>query len=47
MRMRRPRRIFAQVLTTALCLEVLVGAVVVGLGASAWIFSTREYVMDQ
>jgi len=39
--------IFAQVLPTALCLEVLVGAVVVGLGASAWIFSTREYVMDQ
>jgi len=39
--------IFAQVLPTALCLEVLVGTVVVGLAASAWIFSTREYVMDQ
>ena len=39
--------IFAQVLPTALCLEVLAGTVVVGLAASAWIFSAREYVMDQ
>jgi ABC-2 type transport system permease protein len=39
--------LFVQVLPTALCLEVLAGAVVVCLAAAAWIFSTREYVMDQ
>jgi len=39
--------IFGQILPTALCLEVLAGAVLVCLAAAAWIFSTREYVMDQ
>ncbi len=39
--------IFGQVLPAALCLEVLVGTALVALAASAWIFSTREYVMDQ
>ncbi|PYQ25548.1 MAG: hypothetical protein DMF81_02010, partial [Acidobacteria bacterium] len=39
--------IFGQVLPSALCLEVLAAAVVVFLAAAAWIFSTREYVMEQ
>ena len=39
--------IFGQVLPAALCLEVLAGAVIVSLAAAAWIFSTRQYVMDQ
>jgi ABC-2 type transport system permease protein len=39
--------IFGQVLPAALCLEVLAGAIIVCLAAAAWIFSTREYVMDQ
>jgi ABC-2 type transport system permease protein len=39
--------IFGQVLPAALSLEVLAGAVLVFLAAAAWIFSTREYVMDQ
>ena len=39
--------VFGQVLPTALSLEVLAGAILVFLAASAWIFSTREYVMDQ
>jgi ABC-type transport system involved in multi-copper enzyme maturation permease subunit len=39
--------LFGQVLPAALCLEVLAGAVVICLAAAAWIFSTREYVMDQ
>jgi hypothetical protein len=30
-----------------LCLEVLGGIIVVGLVASAGIFSSREYVMEQ
>jgi ABC-type transport system involved in multi-copper enzyme maturation permease subunit len=39
--------IFAQVLPTALCLEALGGMIVVFLAAAAWIFSAREYVLDQ
>jgi ABC-2 type transport system permease protein len=39
--------IFAQVLPTALCLEVVGGMIVVFLAAAAWIFSAREYVLDQ
>src|SRR5262245_160529 len=39
--------IFGQVLPALLCLEVLAAVVVVCLAAAAWIFSTREYVMDQ
>ena len=39
--------IFGQVLPAALCLEALAGVVLVCLAAAAWIFSTREYVMDQ
>jgi ABC-2 type transport system permease protein len=39
--------LFGQVLPAALCLEVLAGAIIVCLAAAAWIFSTREYVMDQ
>ena len=31
----------------ALSLEVLAGMVVVFLGLAIWIFSTREYVMEQ
>ena len=38
---------FGEVLPTALCLEVLAGVVVAFLAAAAWIFSTREYVMEQ
>ena len=38
---------FGQVLPAALCLEVLAALVVVFLGLSVWIFSTREYVMEQ
>jgi ABC-type transport system involved in multi-copper enzyme maturation permease subunit len=38
---------FGQVLPAALCLEVLAAMVVVFLGGAAWIFSTREYVMEQ
>jgi ABC-2 type transport system permease protein len=39
--------LFAQVLPTALCLETLGGMIVVFLAAAAWIFSAREYVLDQ
>jgi ABC-type transport system involved in multi-copper enzyme maturation permease subunit len=39
--------IFAQVLPTALCLEVVGAMIVVFLAGAAWIFSTREYVLDQ
>jgi ABC-type transport system involved in multi-copper enzyme maturation permease subunit len=39
--------IFAQVLPTALCLEAVGGMIVVFLAAAAWIFSNREYVLDQ
>jgi ABC-2 type transport system permease protein len=38
---------FGQVLPVALSLEVLAGMVVVFLGLATWIFSTREYVMEQ
>lgn len=38
---------FGQVLPAALCLEVLTGLVAIFLGLSVWIFSTREYVMEQ
>jgi len=39
--------LFGQVLPALLCLEVLALAVVASLAAAAWIFSSREYVMDQ
>jgi len=39
--------IFAQVLPTALCLEAVGGMIVVFLAGAAWIFSQREYVLDQ
>jgi ABC-type transport system involved in multi-copper enzyme maturation permease subunit len=39
--------IFAQVLPTALCLEAVGGMIVVFLAGAAWIFTTREYVLDQ
>jgi ABC-2 type transport system permease protein len=39
--------LFGQVLPAVLCLEVLALAVVASLAAAAWIFSSREYVMDQ
>ena len=39
--------IFGQVLPTALSLEVLTGMLIVFLAGSIWIFSTREYVMEQ
>lgn len=39
--------IFGQVLPTALSLEVLAGMLLVFLAGSIWIFSTREYVMEQ
>jgi ABC-2 type transport system permease protein len=39
--------LFGQVLPAILCLEVLTLAVVASLAAAAWIFSSREYVMDQ
>jgi ABC-type transport system involved in multi-copper enzyme maturation permease subunit len=38
---------FGQVLPVALSLEVLAAMVVVFLGLATWIFSTREYVMEQ
>ena len=38
---------FGQVLPTALSLEVLAGMLVLFLAGSIWIFSTREYVMEQ
>ena len=38
---------FGQVLPTALSLEVLAGMLVVFAAGSLWIFSTREYVMEQ
>jgi ABC-2 type transport system permease protein len=38
---------FGQVLPTALCLEVLGVMIVVFLAASVWIFSRREYVLEQ
>jgi hypothetical protein len=38
---------FGQILPAPLCLAVLGGVLVVGLGAAAWIFSRREYVLDQ
>jgi ABC-type transport system involved in multi-copper enzyme maturation permease subunit len=39
--------IFGQVLPTALCLEAVGGMIVVFLAVAAWIFTTREYVLDQ
>jgi len=39
--------IFAQVLPAALCLEAVGAMIVVFLAGAAWIFSTREYVLDQ
>jgi len=39
--------IFAQVLPTALCLEAVGAMIVVFLAGAAWIFSQREYVLDQ
>lgn len=39
--------LFGQVLPAALCLEVLAGTVIVFLALAAWIFSGREYVMEQ
>ena len=38
---------FIQMLPKALSLEVLAGMLVVFLAGSLWIFSTREYVMEQ
>jgi ABC-2 type transport system permease protein len=38
---------FGQVLPAPLCLEVLAAVVVAFLAGAAWIFSTREYVMEQ
>ena len=38
---------FGDVLPTALSLEVLAAMLVVFLGGSIWIFSTRQYVMEQ
>ncbi len=39
--------ILAQVLPTALCLEAVGAMIVLFLAGAAWIFSTREYVLDQ
>jgi ABC-type transport system involved in multi-copper enzyme maturation permease subunit len=39
--------IFGQVLPTALCFEVLTTLTVVFLGLALWIFSRREFVLDQ
>jgi ABC-2 type transport system permease protein len=38
---------FGDVLPTALSLGVIAGATVVFLGAASWIFSRREYVLEQ
>jgi ABC-type transport system involved in multi-copper enzyme maturation permease subunit len=39
--------LFGEVLPAALCLEVLAAMIAVFLGTAAWIFSRREYVMEQ
>lgn len=39
--------VFGEVLPLALSLEVTFAMIVVFLGLAAWIFSTREYVMEQ
>jgi len=39
--------IFGQVLPAALSLEVLAGMLIAFLAGALWIFSTREYVMEQ
>ena len=39
--------IFGQVLPAGLSLEVLTGMLIIFLTGSVWIFSTREYVMEQ
>ena len=38
---------FGQVLPAALSLEVLAGMLLAFLAGAIWIFSTREYVMEQ
>jgi ABC-2 type transport system permease protein len=38
---------FGQILPAPLCLAVLAGVTAVSLGAAVWIFSRREYVLDQ
>jgi ABC-type transport system involved in multi-copper enzyme maturation permease subunit len=39
--------VFGQALPTALCLESIAAMVVLFLGASLWIFSRKEYVLEQ
>jgi hypothetical protein len=39
--------LFGDVLPAALCLGALGAMIVVFLAAAAWIFSSREYVLDQ
>jgi ABC-2 type transport system permease protein len=39
--------LFGQVLPAALCLEAVGAMIVVFLAVAGWIFSTREYVLDQ
>ncbi len=39
--------LFGQVLPTALCFEVLTALIVVFLGLTLWIFSRREFVLEQ
>jgi ABC-type transport system involved in multi-copper enzyme maturation permease subunit len=37
----------AETLPASLCLAVLLGASLVSLALAAWIFSKREYVLEQ
>lgn len=39
--------LFGQIVPAPICLAVLAAVVAVCLGAAAWIFSRREYVLDQ
>jgi ABC-type transport system involved in multi-copper enzyme maturation permease subunit len=39
--------VFGQILPAALSLQVLAGATIAFLGLSLWIFSRREYVIEQ
>lgn len=39
--------VFGQTLPTALCVEAIAGMVVFFLGAALWIFSRKEYVLEQ
>jgi ABC-type transport system involved in multi-copper enzyme maturation permease subunit len=39
--------VFGQALPALLCLEAIAGMVVVFLGAALWIFSRKEYVLEQ